>query len=101
MERRHAELDRVERRLDALHAVRWWLVPPPDKAHAQLRKGGVVVCRRQLVERVDGPVRGTAQAGTRNRRPAAAPPQVRPAHSAEAEALEGQLAELYQAYLHM
>lgn len=27
--------------------------------------------------------------------------QVRPAHSAEAEALESQLAELYQAYLHM
>ncbi|PRW51072.1 clusterin-associated 1 [Chlorella sorokiniana] len=46
VERRHAELDRVERRLDALHAVR-------------------------------------------------------PAHSAEAEALEGQLSELYQAYLHM
>ncbi|KAI7840623.1 hypothetical protein COHA_005645 [Chlorella ohadii] len=46
VERRHAELDRVERRLDALHAVR-------------------------------------------------------PAHSGEAEELEGQLAELYQAYLHM
>ncbi len=120
VERRHAELDRVERRLDALHAVRLLCAAPVRAAgcaallHLLCASGGSGVPAGECSKRSDPNWRWfssqdmfagwqrvlAAEPGTA----AALPPpqaQVRPAHSGEAEELEGQLAELYQAYLHM